>query len=111
MTVLDLAGLAVLLAGGWLFLDTLRARDAAVAAARGACDAEGVQLLDDTVAIASTRPARDGEGRLTLRRAYDFEYTDSGDNRLRGSVILLGREVEMIRIGSRGPGTVVPFRH
>lgn len=110
MTALEFAGLAVLVGVIWFFLDTLRARDAAVAAARNACAAEGLQLLDDTVAITALRPARNDEGRLTLRRAYEFEYSDSGDNRLKGGVVLLGREVEMINVGWRGTGTVVPFR-
>jgi len=110
MTALEIAVLAVLCAAIWFFLDTLRARDVAVATARAACAAEGLQLLDDTVAITSLRAARDEDGRLRLRRAYDFEYSDSGDNRLKGGVVLLGREVEMINVGWRGTGTVVPFR-
>ena len=39
-------------------------------------------LLDDTVVIAGLKPARDEGGRLKLQRAYDFEYSDTGNNRL-----------------------------
>lgn len=35
------------------------AREAAQAAGRRACEREGVQFLDDTVAIAGLKPARD----------------------------------------------------
>ena len=94
-------GLIVLAGGAWLWLDGLRARDAGIAAARSACQSEGLQLLDDTVSLASLRPARGDDGRLMLRRAYDFEYSDTGDNRRRGSVVLLGRHVVLLNVGLR----------
>jgi hypothetical protein len=93
------ACLLVLLA--WFWLDSLRARDAAVAAARAACAAEGLMLLDDTVAIAGVRLRRGDDGRVHLLRAYDFEYSDSGNNRIRGSIVLLGRAVAMLNVGVR----------
>lgn len=95
------AGLLALLA--WLWLDSLRARDAAVAAAREACAAEGLMLLDDTVAIAGLRLRRGDDGRVHLQRAYDFEYSDSGNNRIDGSIVLLGRAVVMLNVGVRDP--------
>lgn len=85
----------------WLWLDSLKAREAAVKAARAACTAEGLMLLDDTVAIAGLKPARDDEGRLKLQRAYDFEYSDTGNNRLKGSVVLLGHRVVLLNVGLR----------
>jgi hypothetical protein len=44
--------LAFLAAVAWLWWDSLQSREAAVAAARAACLAEGLQFLDDTVGIA-----------------------------------------------------------
>ncbi len=85
----------------WLWFDSLRVREAAVQAARAACSAEGVLLLDDTVAISALTLARNHAGRLRLQRAYDFEYSDTGNNRLRGGIVLLGREVTMINVGVR----------
>ena len=58
-------------------------------------------LLDDTVAIASLRLRRDDDGRVHLQRAYDFEYSDSGNNRIRGGIVLLGRAVVMLNVGVR----------
>lgn len=97
----ELLGLVLLAAGAWLWLDGLKARDAGVAAARSACGGEGLQLLDDTVSLAALKLARNAEGRLTLRRAYDFEYSDTGDNRRRGSVVLLGHSVVLLNVGLR----------
>ncbi len=101
MPTLEIFSLLALVALGWLWLDSLRARDAAIIAARAACDSDGFQLLDDTVAIASLKPSRDGDGALVLRRAYSFEYSDTGDNRRRGSIVLLGHRVLLLNIGLR----------
>ena len=97
----DLGSFLVVVGIAWLWLDSLAARDAAVQAAREACEAEGLQFLDDTVAIAAMRPARDADGRLTLQRAYDFEYSDTGNNRIRGNIVMRGREVILLNVGFR----------
>jgi len=95
--------LGILIVGGlaWLWLDSLKAREAAVRAAREICVAEGLMLLDDTVAISGLKPARDEGGRLRLQRAYDFEYSDTGNNRLKGSVVMQGHRVVLFNVGLR----------
>ena len=60
-----------------------------------------MQLLDDTVAISSLRLARNDAGRLLLQRVYDFEYSDTGDNRRNGSVVMLGHRVVVLNVGLR----------
>ena len=92
----------------WFWLDSLKAREAAVKAARAACDSEGLMLLDDTVAIRGVKPARDHNGRVKLQRSYDFEYSDTGNNRLKGSVVLIGHRVVLFNIGFRD-GLRLPF--
>jgi hypothetical protein len=93
-----LEALAVLLLAGlaWLWFDSLRARETAVEAARRACNADGVQLLDYTVALAAIGLVRADDGWLTLRRIYRFEFSDTGNNRLDGSVTLLGANVQAL---------------
>jgi hypothetical protein len=95
----EVAGLIALAAIVWLVWNSLQAREAAVAASRAACAAENVQFLDDTVAIESVRPARDTDGKVRLRRVYGFEYSDTGLNRHKGSVVLLGDEVIALSVG------------
>jgi hypothetical protein len=94
----SLLGLGLLI---WLWLNSLKARDAAVREAREACAAENLQLLDDTVAIRSLRFARNDHGQLQLQRVYGFEYSDTGDNRRQGSVTLLGNDVVMVSLRAR----------
>lgn len=95
----------VLTALAWLWFDSLKAREAAVQAGREACAMEGVMLLDDTVAICSLKPVRDDEGRLRLQRAYEFEYSDNGNNRLKGSVVVLDHRVVLLNVGLREAST------
>ena len=109
MPTLEIILLLVCAGTAWLWLDSLKAREAAVAAAREACTVDGLLLLDDTVAIAALKLARDDDGRVRLQRAYVFEYSDTGDNRRNGSVVLLGRRVVLFNIGVRS-GTEFPPR-
>ncbi|MDR2187840.1 MAG: DUF3301 domain-containing protein [Azonexus sp.] len=101
MGFFELAIIVLLAAFIGFWLDTLKAREAGVRAARQACAEEGLQFLDDSVAGRLLRPARDDNGQLRLRRIYYFEYSDTGDNRRSGSVTLLGSEIEVLAIRPR----------
>lgn len=98
---MEIAAIALLAGVAWLWLDSLKAREAAVRAAKELCAAEGLLFLDDTVSIAAIWPARDDGGRVTLQRAYHFEYSNTGDNRLRGSVVMHGHHVVLLNVGPR----------
>lgn len=82
----------------WFASDSLKAREAAHAAARKACEEAGVQFLDDTVSQSGIRIARDAEGRMTLERFFRFEFTPTGDDRQRGRVRLLGNRVQEVNL-------------
>lgn len=90
--------LALAIAAGWFWLDSLKCREIALAAGQRECTAQGFQFLDWTVAQATLRPERDREGRVRLRRLYRFEYSETGNDRLEGSVSLLGRRVETVQL-------------
>ena len=107
MSGLEIVSILVIGGLAWLWFDSLKAREAAIHAARAVCVAEGLMLLDATVAISGLKPARDEDGRLRLQRAYDFEYSDNGNNRLKGSVVLLGDRVVILNVGLRSAQTGV----
>lgn len=96
--ILELAAIALVLAAATLWFDSLRAREHAVAAGRAACARYGVQLLDETVAFTRLRLARDEEGRLRLRRTYVFEFSETGDNRRHGAIVMLGARLEDLQL-------------
>ena len=90
---MEIVALVVLLAAGWFWSDSMHAREVAIDAGRRACDAENVQFLDWSVALRKIRLSRDEEGRRKLQRTYEFEFSETGNNRLRGSVTLIGRQL------------------
>lgn len=101
MPTFEIISLILLGALAWLWMDSFKAREAGMQATRMACESENLQLLDDTVALASLRPARRDDGQFVLRRTYAFEFSDTGDNRRKGSVVLLGSRVLVVNIGLR----------
>jgi len=90
--------LALLAALAWLWMDSLRARESAVRAGREACSRYGVQLLDETVSIARLRLARDVHTQLRLQRTYGFEFSETGDNRRHGAIVMLGGRLEELQL-------------
>jgi Protein of unknown function (DUF3301). len=90
--------LPALLAIVWFWVDSMRAREAALLVVRRACARHDVQLLDETVALVKLRLGRDPYGRVGWRRRFRFEFSNEGDNRSSGEVELLGRQVTALHL-------------
>jgi hypothetical protein len=80
----------------WLWFDSMRARERALVLGKRSCERDNLIFLDETVECVSLRLARNDEGRMVLRRTYGFEFSDTGNNRRSGSVVMLGGEVESL---------------
>ena len=87
------AAIVLIAAGIFLWLDSLRARERALQAGRSACERYDLQFLDDTVSFARLRLARDEQGTLKIARTYTFEFSDTGNNRRHGAIVMLGGDV------------------
>lgn len=85
--------LVLIVAGALFWADSLRARESAVRAGRSACERYELQFLDDTVSFARLRLARDEGGQIKIARTYTFEFSDTGNNRRHGAIVMLGGEV------------------
>lgn len=70
----------------------------ALSATKAYCKKMDVLLLDDGIALRGFWVKRNRAGKLCLWRSYDFEFTSTGDERYAGTIILLGRLVEDIRL-------------
>jgi len=92
------AAIVLVVAGLLLWVDSLRARERAVRAGRDACERYGLQFLDDTVSFARIRLARDEEGQLKIARTYTFEFSDTGNNRRRGAIQILGASLQDVQL-------------
>jgi len=98
--ILEISALVLFLLGGWLWADSMRAREAALDAGWRACDAEGVQFLDWTVAMEKMRIRRALDGRLRIQRVYQFEFSETGNNRLVGSITMLGTQLITLHLAA-----------
>lgn len=80
----------------WYWLDSLRALEFARSIGKRVCENADVQFLDDTVARIELKLVRDDAGRRVLRRTYRFEFSETGNTRLEGRIILLSHKLESV---------------
>lgn len=102
---MDTASLILLLVFvvlGWFWFDSMRALEVARRAGRQVCRNANVQFLDDTVAKIGLALVRDEAGRRVLRRTYRFEFSETGNSRLEGWLVLYGDRVQSV--------TMEPYR-
>jgi hypothetical protein len=94
MDLMSLLLLLLVVALGWFWFDCMSALEIARAKAKQLCVDANVQFLDDTVASVGLRVARNSSGSRVLRRTYRFEFSETGNSRLEGGLILMGDRVE-----------------
>lgn len=94
----EAAAIVLIAAGVFLWIDSLRARERAVRAGRAACERYALQFLDDTVSFARLRLRRGPEGQLKIARTYTFEFSDTGNNRRHGAIMMLGGELQDVQL-------------
>ena len=96
---MDTASLLVLLFFGalaWYWFNSMHALEVARKIGRKACSELDLQFLDDTVASIGLGLARDQSGRRVFRRTYRFEFSETGNSRREGRLILLGNRLDSI---------------
>ncbi len=77
--------------GMWFWYDSMRARERAVGGARQLCAEQGLQFLDDTVALRRLSVSLDHRG-PHWHRTYRFEYTTDGTDRHTGCIFVHGAD-------------------
>lgn len=99
----------------WLWLDSARAREMAIALVKKLCDQYDVQLLDSTVALRRFGLRWTKQG-IRIRRMFSFDFSADGAERRMGYIILLGSQLEQFtgfedRLdGVEASSTIVPFK-
>ena len=94
----EAAAIVLIAAGAFLWLDSLRARERALKAGRAACERHELQFLDDTVSVTRVRLGRDDDGQLRIARTYTFEFSDTGNNRRHGAIVMMGGELQDLQL-------------
>jgi len=87
----NLTAICLALGAIWCWYDNMRARETAIACVRRFCHDRHYQFLDGSVCL---RAMVFSVAHRRFRRHYDFYYTRDSHDRRRGTVILLGHEVE-----------------
>lgn len=83
--------LMMLFAAGFFYWSAARgAAERAERLGREACEAAGVQWLDQTVHADGLRLRRGDDGRLGFERSFRFEYSEDGATRHVGRLVLRG---------------------
>lgn len=95
-----LIAVAVIAGTVWLWRESLRAREAATRAGRRICEANDVQFLDETVALA--RMSVGWNGRAALVRSYRFDYSTDGADRATGLVVVQAGAIVHVQLAGRG---------
>ncbi len=82
------------------------AAERADAVGRNACRAAGVQWLDETVHASGLRLQRGEDGKLGFERTFRFEYSEDGNDRHIGRLVLRGDRLVSFSGPLRGTGVV-----
>lgn len=86
--------LMILGAMGFAFWSASRAAaERAVRLGGEACQAAGVQLIDQTVHATGLRLRRGEDGRLGFERSFRFEYSEDGTDRHIARLVLQGERL------------------
>ena len=83
----------------FFFTSARAAAERATEVGRDACQAAGVQWLDESVHAIGMKLRRNEDGWLGIERSFRFEYSDDGQERRIGRVVLLGQRL----VGFSGP--------
>lgn len=82
----------------WLWFETFRAQEAVKAMSKKICSEYDLQLLDDTVTLIGMRLKRNDRGKWSWQRTYSFEFSDNGNNRKPGIIVIRGLTLEMLEL-------------
>jgi hypothetical protein len=92
----------------WFWFDTLQCHERAKIICKHKCKELNLQLLDDTIALMRVRLKRNSRGRLNVQRMYQFEFTEGGNTRQHGTIIMLDIFLEMLEIPGYIQRTISP---
>ena len=90
--IIELVVVALIAGVIWIVFDGIHVRELAVAVAKSSCLENNVQLLDGTVVPKKFSIARGDSGSWVFRRTFQFEFSSTGDNRLRGQIVMDGKQ-------------------
>ncbi|HFD32160.1 MAG TPA: DUF3301 domain-containing protein [Gammaproteobacteria bacterium] len=86
----DIIYLLVAFILGHFWWKTMQARERAEKIAKAVCKQENMQLLDATVSLKKFGFEKDRAGNRIFLRYFSFEFSDTGDKRWSGTIVMRG---------------------
>jgi len=83
---------------GWFWWKGKAIKEYVLQAAKQHCQKMDVMLLDDAVYGRGLWFKRDDEGKLRVWRRFYFDFTSTGEERYRGTIVMLGYYVQHIEL-------------
>ncbi len=99
--------LVLLLVVVYLWFEVLRIREQVITHCKRLCREANLQLLDQTVALASMSLKRGKNGMPSLQRIYGFEVSENGVDRLSGYVTLRGNYIIESRLEAADGSNII----
>ena len=94
----DLILLTLVGVGSLIWWQGQGVRELALHTAKQQCQQHNLQLLDQSVALRGVGWQRNDQGQFCLRRVYHFEFSNTGDERSRGVITVLGGRVSRVQL-------------
>lgn len=86
----DIIYLLIVFVLGHFWWKTMQAREQAEKIAKAVCQQENMQLLDATVSLKKFGFEKDRGGNRIFLRYFGFEFSDTGDKRWNGTLVMRG---------------------
>lgn len=100
MLLSDVFVILVLLLIAWLWWQDRGFKQSAFAKCKTYCAQAGVELLDDNIQIKQLRLRKNSKGQWRLYRHFEFEFTSTYEQRYKGKLETLGRQIINIELGA-----------
>jgi Protein of unknown function (DUF3301) len=102
LSLLDVFIVIAIGGSGLYLMSAIRIRELALQAVVAASQRDDFQLLDQSVHIRRVSLSRDSGGRWKVWRQYRFDCSYDGEERQRGFVIMLGRNLQGVAVPEKG---------
>lgn len=98
MSLRSIALTALVLGIVWYWLKARELKERAVRLADRHCESLSLSLLDQTVVLKKLRLVKENNGRYSVYREYQFDFSSTGEDRYKGLVRLLGGRLEGVTL-------------
>ena len=91
----------------WFWLNSIRAKEIAMAASAEACQQIQAQFLDQTASLKNIKIRRNKNGRMIFERTYSFDFSRDRETRIQGLVTIIGHKVTQVLLDEDSGMTIL----